>query len=248
MTLQTPITDARTLLQTDINGLSDTDAISLATEALLSIVQELILGGINAAKVTEAYMNATTDIGIYNWPDGSATIWTSTAGGTPPELWLLKTININYIDTNQWNYVEPQIIDTGNLPEGESYQSLRYNQPNSVPLIENRGSQFEIFPAPSTTLRKDNLTKFFYILYFATPTVYATTGDTVSYPINLNSRVLSARMAWIQAMRGDEDSQNRAKSYEQLYLTEFGNLKNIIRKGSQKSIIATGIPNTGYEY
>jgi len=76
MQLSTPIQLARTYLLTDSNGLQDSDAIELATEALLSATADLIDRGINAADVMEGYMNATDQVGIHFWPDGSSSSWT----------------------------------------------------------------------------------------------------------------------------------------------------------------------------
>jgi hypothetical protein len=248
MTLSTVIQLARTYLQTDSNGLLDADAIVLANEALLCDVPDLIRRGINAAQVLEAYMNASDNVGIYNWPDGVATLWTLVNGGTPPELWMLKVMNVNYQDTTQNNYIEPSIIDAGNLPQGQSYQWLRANQTSEFPLIDNRGATFEVFPAPSLAVKGQNLTKFFYIMYFAAPTLYASDSSPVLYPFNLNPNVLAARMAQIQASRGDQESKARAKDYESLHGEELDKLENILKKGTQKSTTPTGIALTGNEF
>jgi len=165
-----------------------------------------------------------------------------------PELWMLKVMNVNYQDTTQGNYVEPTLTDVGNLPNGQSYQWLRANQTSEFPLLNNRGSQFEIFPAPSSTLKGNNLTKFFYIMYFVAPTPYVATTDTVAYPFNLNQNVLASRMAWMQALRGNTEAQQRATEYQKNYLSELDNLENVLKRGSQKSTTPTGVPLNGYEF
>jgi len=250
MTLSTIIQLARTYLQTDSNGLVDSDAIILASEALLADTSDLIMRGIDAASIFEVYMNATDQTGIYPWPDGVTATWTPATGfsGTPPTLWMLKTVNVNYQDTTLGNYVEPDIVDVGNLPKGQSYQWLRKNQASDNPLLDNRGATFEIFPAPDYTNRNNNLTKFFYAMYFTAPIVYTATSSTVLYPFNLNQNVLARRMAQIQASRGNEEMQSIAKENEKEHLNELNKLETILKRGSQKSIIPQGLSLTGREF
>ena len=249
MILTNVIQLARTYLQTDSNGLLDADAIQLANEALLSDTTELIRRGINSAHVMEAYMNATAGVGIYSFPDGvTSTTWTLatwSGSGTPPELFMVKTMNVNYQDTTQNNYIEVQIMDSGNLPLGQSYQWLRANQTDQNPLLDNRGATFEIFPAP---VAGQNLTSFFYMLYFVAPTQYVNDSSTIAYPFNLNPNVLASRIAWLHASRGDEESMGRAASYGRIHDTEMDKLENILKKGTQKSTSPQGIALTGFEF
>ncbi|MDE2233389.1 MAG: hypothetical protein KGJ90_04745 [Patescibacteria group bacterium] len=238
MTLDEPMGNARTLLQTDSNGLINADAISLSNEAQYAVIADLIKRGINAAQIQESYENATTDVGTYLWPS---------------DLWLPKEVMVNYIDTNDYNYVECDIIDSGNLPTGENIQTIRYNQSKVNPVIENRGDWFEIFPAPSTTKSTDNLTQFFWLFYFLAPVKFVSSvGDgtdvTVPYPLNLDAWLLAYRMAQIQSMRGDDEAQARAAQYEKQYLMRLDTIENIIKKPTQKSITPTGLPLTGYEF
>lgn len=237
MTLDTPIANARTLLQTDINGLPNATAISLANEAQYAIIADLIKRGINAAAVQESYENATTQVGSYLWPS---------------DLWLVKEVMVNYIDTNQYNYIECNIVDAGNLPAGMNLQTMRYNQSKTNPVIENRGDWFEILPAPNST-NGDNLTQFFRLFYFLAPTLFVSSaGDgtdvTVPYPLSLDPYLLSSRMAQIQALKAGEDGATKAQEYGQLYLSKLDTIENIIKKPSQKNPVATGLPLTGFEF
>jgi hypothetical protein len=249
MQLSSVIQLARTYLQTDSNGLLDADAIQLANEALLSDTTELIHRGINAAQVMEAYMNATAGVGIYSFPDGvTSTTWTLASwsgSGTPPELFMVKTMNVNYQDQTESNYQEVTIMDSGNLPQGQSYQWLRGNQSMQNPLMDNRGATFEIFPAP---IAGQNLTAFFYMLYFVAPVQYSSDGSTIAYPFNLNPNVLASRIAWLHATRGDEESMARAASYGRIHDVEMDKLENILKKGTQKSTSPQGIAWTGNEF
>ena len=237
MLLSTSIQNARTILKTDINGLVNSDAISLANEAQYAVIADLIKRGINAAEIQESYESATTQIGTYLWP---------------PDLWMLKELMVNYQDTTETNYLEAKPIDGGNLPEGQNIQYIRANQPTSQPIFENRGDWFEIFPAPNST-NNNNLTNFFWIFYFLAPTLFTSSvGDgsdvTVPYPLNLDPYLLSARIAMIQALRGTEEQQTRASSYASLYAQKLDTVENIIKRPSQKQIQPTGIPDNGYVY
>lgn len=248
MQLSTVITLARTFAQTDLNGLTDFDAINLATEAQTSMVFDLVKRGIDAASVVEAYLNATTQVGIYSWPDGATIPWVNVStGGTAPTLLFLKTINVNYIDSTAGNYVEPSLVDSGNLPVGTSYQQMRSHNSKNVPMLENRGSTFEIYPAPNAT-NGDNLIKFFTMLYFVVPTAFVATSDIVSYLISLNPSMLAWRMAYTQAMRGNEEAMSRAKGYLSEYSTSLNTTENILKQGSEKPINATGVQLTGFEF
>ena len=249
MQLLSVIQAARTYLQTDSNGLLDADAIVLANEALLASTSDMILRGINAAQVIEAYMNATDQVGIYSWPDGVSSSWVPVTGSTPTaEMWMLKTLNVNYQDTTENNYIEANLIDVGNLPNGQGYMWLRNNSVTRNPQFDNRGATFEIFPAPNNSVDGQNLTKFFYMMYFAAPTLYASDSSNVLYPFNLNVNVLASRMAWIQSSRSNEESQLRAKEYQAIDASESGKLEQILKRGNQKSPSPQGIQTTGYEF
>lgn len=237
MTLDTPIKNCRTLLQTDSNGLSNADAISLSNEAQYAVIADLIKKGINAAQVQESNETATSTTGTYLWPS---------------DLWLLKEMMVNYIDTTQGNYIECKVIDSGDLPDGVNIQTIRKNQSKSMPVIENRGDWFEIFPAPNSA-NGDNLTKFFWIFYYLAPALFVSVaGDgtdvTVPYPLSLDPYLLAARMAQMQALRAGEEGVARATYYEKIYKEKLETVENVIIKPSQKSPVATGIQLNGNEF
>lgn len=238
MTLDTPITNARTLLLTDINGLTNPDAISLANEAQYAIIADLIKKGINAAQIQESFENATDMVGTYLWP---------------ADLWLVKELMVNYIDSTQKNYVEVSILDPGNLPAGMNIEVIRANQSTTNPCIVNYGDWFEILPAPNNSVDGQNLTSFFELFYYLAPTLFVSAaGDgtdvTVPYPLSLDPYLLSSRMAQIHALRGDEEMMTRAKGYGELYAQKLDTIEIIIQKPTQKSTVATGINLTGNEF
>lgn len=238
MTLDEPISNTRSLLLTDSNGLTGTDAITLANEAQFGVIADLIKKGINAAQIQESYEDASDLVGRYLWPS---------------DLWLPKEVMVNYIDSTQGNYIETDIMDAGNLPEGVNIQKVRNNQSKSDPVIMNNGDWFEVFPAPNNSVNKDNLTQFFRLLYFLAPVKFVSAaGDgtdvTVPYPLSLSPWLLSYRMAWIQSLRGNEEMKARADGYEKNYLTTLDTIEAIIRKPTQKPLVATGIVITGREF
>ena len=247
--LSTVIQAARTYLKTDSNGLLDADAIVLANEALLSATADLILRGINAAQVIAASANASDMVGIYSWPDGVSSLWTPVSGSSPTAaMWMLKTLNVNYEDTTDNNYKEATLIDVGNLPDGQSYMWLRNNSNTQNPQFDNRGATFEIFPAPKNSMDGQNLTNFFYMMYFAAPTQFVSDSSVVAYPFNLNQNLLASRMAWMESARGNEEAQQRAPGYEKVYLAELDKTEQILHKGNQKSPTPQGLPMTGFEF
>jgi hypothetical protein len=238
MTLDENIGNARSLLQTDSLGLTGTDAITLANEAQFGVIADLIKKGINAAQLQESYEDASDLVGRYLWPS---------------DLWLPKEVMVNYIDSTQGNYREVDIMDAGNLPDGTSIQQIRANQSKADPVIMNNGDWFEVFPAPNNSVNKDNLTQFFRIIYFLAPVKFVSAaGDgtdvAVPYPLSLSPWLLAYRMAWIQALRGNEEMKTRADGYEKNYLTTLDTIEAIIRKPTQKPLVATGIVITGREF
>jgi len=238
MTLDEPILNARTVLQTDILGLTASDAITLANESQYDVTADLIKRGINAAQLQESTENATDQVGKYLWPS---------------DLWMVKEVMVNYIDTTAGNYRECQIFDEGNLPAGTSLQQMRNSGTKSAPMIENRGDWFEIIPAPNNSQNGDNLTNFFSLMYFLAPTKFVSSaGDgsdvTVPYPLSLHPFLLAYHMAWTQALRGNEELKMRAEGYKAKYLTILDTIENIIKKPTQKTPVVTGIPTTGYEF
>lgn len=238
MTLDTVISNARSLLLTDSLGLTGTDAITLSNEAQYAIIADLIKRGINAAQIQESTETATDMVGKYLWPS---------------DLWLPKEVMVNYIDTTSGNYRECNIFDEGNLPAGTSLQQMRALGSKSNPMIENRGDWFEVIPAPNNSVNKDNLTNFFSLIYFLAPTLFVSAaGDgtdvTVPYPLSLHPFLLSYRMAWIQALRGNEEMKERADGYEKNYRETLDTVENIIKKPTQKSPVVAGLVLTGREF
>ena len=161
-TLATILTFARTIAQTDTNGLDDTNGIVFANEALLDYHRFLIMKGADASQIQEAYADITANTGTYLFPTG---------------MFFLKTIEVNFTDQTASNYIPTHQIDAGNLPGDTSFSWLRANQDVSSPQVDIRGDWFELFPTPVT-----GNSQGIRILYYLAPTEFVSTSDTISYP------------------------------------------------------------------
>ena len=240
MQLSDCITNARTLLKTDVNGLGNADAISLANEAQFAITADLIKRGINAAQLQEAYSPAQVNVGTYSWPQ---------------DLWMVKEVMVNNIDQNKANYVECDIVDVGNLPTGTNAQTMRTNQSMTNPVIENRGDWFEFFPTiTATNVATAALPTFFWLFYFLVPPLFVSAaGDgtdvQVPYPMSLEPYLLAARMAEIQALRGNEEGAlERAKGYAHVYQEKLNTSEKILKQATQKPMVFAPLGLTGREF
>src|SRR3990167_1327452 len=139
-TLATVGTFARAQTQSDSNGLTDSNLIVFANEALLDFRRRLIAKGVDASQLQEAYTSGTADQGTYLYPT---------------DMFFLKAIEVNYQNTNDQDYVQAQQVDVSNLAGGASFSWLRKNANRSLPQFDDRGDWFEIFPNPQSS---DNLT------------------------------------------------------------------------------------------
>lgn len=172
-TLNSVLTYSRAQAQTDSNGLTDTNGIIFANEALLDFHRKLIAGGIDASQTREFYFTTTPGTGQYTYPAG---------------MFWLKTLSINYTDSSTNNYITADQVDVANLPGDTSPSWLRLNQSAQNPLIDDRGDWYEIFPTPQVGA----LVRLFG---FISPTEYSSVGDTIAYPVSLDYRILGWRIA-----------------------------------------------------
>lgn len=197
-TLGTVLAFARAQTQTDSNGLSDANGIIFANEALVDFRRRLQNAGIDASQTQEAYTNAVVGQGTYLYPS---------------DMMRLKTIEVNYTDTNENNYYLAQQVDVANLPQGISFSYLRKNALKTGPQFDDRGDQFEIFPTP---VAGDNLTQTIRIFYFLEATEYTSTADAISYPESLDYRILGWRIAYdyLKALMKIDEANDFAKEYD----------------------------------
>lgn len=236
-TLSTILAFSRAQAQTDSNGLTDAKGIIFANEALLDFHNQLITHGVDASQVQEAYTNATANQGTYLYPTN---------------MWFLKAIEVNFTDTTAQNYITAQQVDVSNLPGGNggtmgttinSFSWLRSNQNANLPLFDDYGDYFEIFPTP---IASSNLTNTFRIKYFLEPTEYTSTGDNISYPVSLDYRILGWRIAasYLKSL-GNWES---AIPFGEEYQTKIDNVIKTLSRGVQTPMIATTIQDTGWGY
>ncbi len=217
-TAQNIITYARQLSQTDSNGLTDTLGLAFSSDALQNFTRSLVERNINAAQIVEAY--ATTS-STFAWPS---------------DMWSLKTIETNYVDTSANNFLQAQELEIANA-QNQSFDWVRANQPTTFPLFGNHGDTGEIFPNQAATVK---------IFYFQIPTEYATTSDPLTYPVTLDFRCLGARVAALyKSSLGDF---NAAAGFNTEYQKRLDDIIRILAPASQQPIKAEPLHISGFQF
>lgn len=166
---------ARQKAQTDSNGISDTNGLAWANSGLIDITRELIKRNIDASQTVEssATISATDNPpGRFAWPS---------------DMFMLKTISMNYTDSSQNNFLQATKLDVSNLQGNTSIDFVRLNQSTEFPMFTNHGDTGEAYPTPITTA----IVKIFYYLQ---PTEYSSTASTINYPQSLDYRVLGDKI------------------------------------------------------
>lgn len=227
-TLATVLTYARAQAQTDSNGLTDPNGIIFANEALLDFHRQLISAGIDASQIQEAYLNGVAGTGTYTYPS---------------DMFFLKTIELNYTDTNPSNYLVASMVDVSNLPQGQSFSWLRTNCSIVDPQFDDHGDWYEIFPTPTTA---NNVSQLIRMFYFLTPTEYTATTDAISYPLSLDYRILGWRIAsdYYYSLGKIPDGDRFNLKYEE-------RVKQIIAtlgRGSEQPIQQQGVNWDGWQF
>ena len=227
-TLATILSFARAQSQTDSNGLTDTNGIIFANEALLDFHRRMIAKGVDASQLQEAYQDTTAGVGTYLYPT---------------DMFFLKAIEINSTSTNADDYITAKQVDVSNLPMGTSFSWLRQNLDFQQPQFDDRGDWFEIFPTPTATM---NNTAAIRIFYFLKPTEFTATTDTVNYPVSLDYRILGYRIAadYYRSLNKFDEAQ----AFDQLYEQKVDELNSTLSRGSQQPIQANAIQLTGWEF
>lgn len=219
---------ARAQAQTDSNGLTNTNGIVFANEALLDFHRELINAGIDASQLQEAYASGTVNQGTYLYPT---------------DMFFLKTIELNYANTNAQDYRLATQIDVSNISGQQSFSWLRKNASTESPQFDDRGDWYEIFPTPTSA---NNVTQLIRLFYFLEPTEYTATSDTLSYPVTLDYRILGWRVAadyyYSLNKMGEGDAFNNR------YVERIKQLITTLARGSQQPIQATALPISGFEF
>lgn len=218
------ITYARQLCQTDSNGLSDTVGLAFSNDALQNITREMLNRNIDAAQTQESYTSMTTNNpNTYAWP---------------VDMFSLKTIELNYTDQTQQNYLQATELDVSNI-QNTSFDWLRVNQNQSQPLFDNRGDTFEIFPLPSFAN-----TNGVRIFYFLTPSEYSSTSSSINYPQSLDYRMLGCRVAALYAI--SQSDMNMYQVAEAEYSKRLHDIIAILAPSSQQPTKPNRLVQTGW--
>lgn len=226
-TVNSVITYARQLAQTDTGGITDTLGIAFSNDALQNMTRSLLEKGIDASQTQEAYTDITTNSpNTYAWPS---------------DMFALKTIEVNFTDTSSNNYIQAERVDVSNLQGDTSFSFLRANQPQKSPLVDNRGDTYEIFPTPVTTNSQG-----IRLFYFLTPTEYTATSDTITYPQSLDYRCLAARVAGLYAI--SQGQLEIAQTCDKEYKDRLNDIIRILAPGSQQPIKPQKLRLTGWNF
>lgn len=227
-TLQNILSFSRAQAQTDSNGLTDTNGIIFANEALVDFHRRLVDKGVDASQLQEAYTDAVANQGTYLYPT---------------DMLFLKAIECNYADTEAQNYRLATQVDVSNLTGGQSFSYLRENGDKYGPQFDDRGDWFEIFPTPTGA---DNLSQLFRIFYYLKPTEYTSTSDTIAYPESQDIRILGWRIAamYYYSLNKMAEGDMFNQKYEERVLQYCATLA----RGSQQPITATALSIDGWQF
>lgn len=231
-TLANVLSFSRAQAQTDSNGLTDSNGIIFANEALVDFHRRLVDKGVDASQVQEAYMDAS----VPSAGNGSTFLY-------PSDMLFLKAIEVNYTSTQAQDYKTANQIDVSNLAGWSSFSFLRNNADPYAPQFDDRGDWFEIFP---TFTNANNLSQAIRIFYYLKPTEYTSTGDTIAYPESQDIRILGWRIAamykysLLDFAAGDAFNQKYEERVEQYCAT--------LARGTQQPITATVPVITGWEF
>ncbi len=227
-TLATVLSFARAQSQTDSNGLTDTNGIIFANEALVDFHRRLVDKSVDASQLQESYMDGTANQGTYLYPS---------------DMLFLKAIELNYRGAGPTNYQTANQVDVSNLAGWSSFSYLRQNADPFNPQFDDRGDWFEIFPTPTGTY---NLSQLIRIFYYLKPTEYTSTSDTVAYPESMDIRILGWRIAASYYYSLNKMAEGDA--FNAKYEERVSQYCATLARGSQQPIEATAIQLTGWEF
>ena len=220
------ITYTQQLCQTDSNNIGSVLGLALYSDSLQTFHRDLLNRGIDASQTQEAYRDLTTDSpNTYLWPS---------------DMYMLKTIEVNWQDTTEQNYLQASPLDVANI-QNVSFSYLRSNQDRTQPLFDNRGDQFEIFPTPQVSNSQG-----IRIFYYLTPTEPEDVGQPISYPLTLDYRTASCKMASLYYK--SQNDIDMATIYEKEYLERIEKIIKILAPGTQQPITPTPLQISGWNY
>lgn len=158
----------------------------------------------------------------------------------PDDMYALKTIEVNWQDSTEQNYLQAQAMDVANI-QRKSFSWLRANQPQTQPLFDNRGDQFEIFPTPTVGNAQG-----IRIFYFLKPEDATDVGQAIPYPQLLDYRTLSCKMAGMYYRTQNDPTM--AAEYENQYQQRMSKIIRIVEPGTQQPITPTPLVDSGWQF
>jgi len=221
---------ARAQAQTDSNGLTAANGIVWGNEALVDFRRRLIAAGVDASQLQEATRNGTVNVGTYLYP---------------ADMFWLKSIELNYANTDADGYITATQLDVANIPGGQSVGWIRTNASASNPYFDDRGDWYEIFPTPTSA---HNVTSLVRIFYYLEPTEYTAVGDTIVYPENLDYRILGWRIAASYKYSLGAENIPQGDAFNAKYEERVKQLIATLARGSQMPIQSTPLSLTGFEF
>ena len=214
------------LAQTDSNNIGSVLGLALYNDSLQTFHRDLLNRGIDASQTQEAYADITTNSpNTYAWPS---------------DMYMLKTVEVNWQDTTQQNYLQALPMDVANI-QNVSFSYLRSNQHRTQPLIDNRGDTFELFPTPQVANSQG-----IRIFYYLTPTEAVDVGQPIQYPLTLDYRAASCKMASLYYK--SQNDVDMAAVYEKEYLERVDKIIKILAPGTQQPITPQPLAITGWSY
>ncbi len=220
------ITYSQQLAQTDSKGIGSVFGLSLYNDSLQTFHRDLLNRGIDASQTQEAYRDLTTaSPNTYLWPS---------------DMYMLKTVEVNWQDQTEQNYLQALPLDVANI-QNASFSWLRANQWQTQPLIDNRGDQFEIFPTP-----KIGNANGIRIFYYLTPTEAVDVGQPIQYPLSLDYRTASCKMASLYYK--SQNDPDMAQVYENEYMQRIEKIIKILAPGTQQPITPVPLQISGWNY
>jgi hypothetical protein len=233
-TLSNVLSFSRAQAQTDSNGLTDANGIIFANSRLVDFHRQLVASGVDASQIQETYCDA-----VVPTPGNGTTL------AYPTDCLALKTIEVNYQDTNAQNYIRAEQVDVANLPGQNSFSYLRQYASAQAPQFDDRGDWYEVFPAFQSG---NNLTQAIRLFYYLKPTEYTATGDTISYPESQDYRILGFGICadYYNSLNKFEE----AAAFEDKYQKRVAQYISTLGRGSQQPIQATvlNIGNSGWDF
>ena len=233
MILSTVLAFARQQAQTDSNGLTDARGVIFANEALVDFHRRLVRKGVDASQLQETYVPTVTVPASGN---GSTFTY-------PTDCLALKTVEVNFTDTNTENFITATQIDVSNFAGDNSFSWLRLNQSAQFPKFDDRGDWYEVFPAFRAV---NNLTNAIRLFYYLKPTLYTAVGNTVAYPEDQDAATLGWRIAAMYLysllnMQGGDAFNNKYEERVREYIATLA-------RGSQSPIQAVPIQVDGWNF